>query len=321
MRNILLITVLVLTSLLSGGGRAPAEERLVTNTRTPERIRFHIVMIEEKGTERNSISEAVVEGPPNTDFNVNLEDKRFRMRARFLTDLIQPGALKVRARIDTRRLYGYSERELPLYEEDEQIQSLELGFDESVVLLPFGRGSGDHRLKIEITPAISEQTSISSTGKKRPLEISILKPGPSGIISIEASKVPHNFMLEAVLLEDGREVAGGTVPLLIEEPQEIALQPNAVAGAKITENLLFVNLAIERYARSRPADQVTFGFDVYLMKSGQGERRERVAQSWAGVASLDSAMTYDLSKYYLSETGRKYELRFKFKLAPGERAD
>lgn len=321
MRNTLLVIILALTALLSGGGGSPAAEHFANDDRTPERIRFHIVTVEEKGAKRNIISEAVVDGPPNTDFNINLEDKRFRMKARFLTDFIQPGTLKVRARLETRRLYGYSERDLPLYEEDEQKQSLEVGFDEAVVVLPFGGAGGDHRLKVEITPARSEQTAALAAGKANPLEIKILKPAPGGIISIEAIKIPHNFVVEAVLLEDGRPVASGIAPLLFDEQQEVALQPKTFAGTKITENPLIVALSIKQYARSRPADQVTFGFDVYQMEGAHGGRRERIAQSWAGVASLDSVVTYDLSSYYLSATAKKYELSFKFKLAPGESAD
>src|SRR6185503_8403077 len=109
-----------------------------------------------------------------------------------------------------------SERNLPLYEEDEQSQSMELGFDEAVVLHPFGRSGGEHRLKIEITPMITQSSTLPD-GNARPLEITILKASPGGIINFEAMKIPHNFLAEVALLQDGHEVASGVASLLIEE--------------------------------------------------------------------------------------------------------
>jgi hypothetical protein len=318
-KRVLLTIAVVLTVFVSSdrGSLTRTQPRLVA--RTLERIKFRIVTVEEKGSERNIISESFVEGPPNTDFNINLEGDRFRMRARFLTDLIRPDRLKVRTKLDTRRLYGSSERQLPLFEEDEQTQSLELGFDEAVVLLPFGRTGGDHRLKIEITPSISNQTSTDLSGAARPLEISILKPSPGGVVRYEAIKIPHNFVAEVALLEDGREIVSGKATLLIEEPQQIKLQPHS--GLENVTPPLTMKLMVERYARSRPADQVTFGFNIYRENNADGNRGEAVVQNWAGVASLDSFLTYDLSGQQFVSKGRKYELRFKFKLAPGEQAD
>jgi hypothetical protein len=312
-RTILVIIAVVSTLLLSSDrGRLTA--RIKLGERTTQRIKFRILTVEEKGSERHVVSESVIDGPPNTDFAISLEGERFRMKARFLTDLIRPDTLKVRTKLDTRRFYGSSERNLPLYEEDEQNESLELGFDEAVVLLPFGRTGGDHRLKIEITPMLTE-TIMALAEKPRPLEITILKASPGGIINFEATKNPHNFLAEVALLEDGREVATGTASLLIEEPQEIRLK-------RIGSNSdpIVVNLTVNHYARSRPADQVTFGFDIYRQTADAG-RREMIGQNWAGVAALDSSLKYELDGQNVSSTGRKYELSFRFMLAPGEQAD
>lgn len=296
----------------------PSDSAVRSQAEVPgRRIKFHIVTIEEKGAERTVVSESVVDGPINSDFNVSLEGARFRMKARFLTDLIRPDALRVRTKLNTRRLYGSSERNLPLYEEDEQSQSLELNFDEAVVLLPFGRTGGDHRLKIEITPSYSDQPATSATGQVRPLEINILKASPGGIISLEAQNIPHNFVCDVTLLENGHEVAEGTAPVLLEEPQQITLRARNGARAEPQSQPITVDLTVERYARSRPVDQVSFRFDV---RRSNTTGDQVLARNWAGVAGLQSSLDYRLDGLATNGT-KKYELRFSFRLAPGERAD
>jgi len=295
----------------SGKGLAAASDE--------RRVRFQIVAIEEKGTERRTLSETTLEGPAGTDFNVELQDGRFSMVARFLTDLLNPEALKVRARLNTRRLYGRSERELPLYEEDTQNETLQLSFDEKIVLLPFGRG-GDERLLIEITPTLSENSARLASGKPRPLEIDISRQSPGGAISVEASKTPHRFVVEAALLEDGREVARGSAPFLIEEARELVLQHIGDASAAVLQHPLVVNLTLSEYRMSRTADQISLGFDLYQGNAQHESVRTAIAQKWAGIAELDSALTYDLSRSFPNAQGRKYELRFKVKLAPEEQA-
>src|SRR5262249_44444865 len=161
------------------------------------------------------------EGPPGMDFKVALHGGQYNMEAHFLTDLDGQDALKVRAKLNTRRLYGYSERELPLYEEDAQGHSLQLNFDEGIVLLPFGRKVGDDKLKIEITPLKPDEPVYLPSGKRRPLEINIIKQSPGGIISIKAFKKPHHFIAEVALLENGREVAVGTAALLLQDEQDV----------------------------------------------------------------------------------------------------
>lgn len=293
------------------GAAAASDER---------RVRFQIVTIEEKGIERRTLSDAIVEGPAGTDFNVRLGDGRFSMAARFLTDLLGPEALRVRARLNTRRLYGLSARELPLYEEDTQNETLQLGFDEKIVLLPFGRGVGQDRILIEITPTLSDKPALLSSGKLRPLEIEIVQQSPGGAISIEASKTPHRFVAEATLLEDGREVARGSAPCLIEEARELILQPIEDASATVRQNPLAVNLTLSSYRTGRTADQISLEFDLYQMDTQHNGARALVAQKWAGIAKLGAELTYDLSRAYKNAQGKKYELRFKVKLAPGEQA-
>jgi hypothetical protein len=319
-RIALMMVSFALTALLSNDGGAFMAKSGGNAAHDSRRIKFRIIAVEEKGAERHIISETVIEGPPGTDFNINLSDERFKMKARFLTALLQRETLQVRAKLDTRRLYGYSESNLPLYEEDEQSQALRLGFDEALVLLPFGSGGGDHRLKIEITPTVSEQATMLPSGKKRPLEINILKPSLGGIMSIEASKIPHNFVIEAKLLEDGREVAGGASPFLIGESHEIYLQSTDGAESEIAVNPLIVGLTIENYTRSRPEDYVAFSFNLSRMNSSPRNQREVVLPIGSGVAALGSEMTLDLNPY-LEKKAKRYELKLKIKLAPGEDAD
>lgn len=313
---ILLIAALLISSDAPGHRAASPEGK-----DTLKRILFKIVTVEEKAGRRDLIAESIVEGPPGTDFNVMLQGERFKMAARFLTDLTGPDALKIRAKLDTRRLYGYSQRELPLYEVDAQAQSFELGFDEQINLLPFGRNGGDDKLKIEITPAISDQTVYLPSGKTRPLEIKIIKPAPGGAMSIEASKIPHNFEAELALLEDGREVARGAATCLIEEAQEVILSFTNAAGSGLANDPLAVVLTIDRFLRGRPSDQAAISFDVYQLDRQSGNRREPIARKWAGINSLGSNLVYNLSQHYPNSTGKRYELRFNIKLAEGEMID
>lgn len=281
------------------------------------RVRFQIVAIEEKGTERRTLSETTVEGAAGTDFNVELQDGRFSLVARFLTDFLSPEALKVRARLNTRRLYGRSEKELPLYEEDTRNETLQLGFDEKIILLPFGRGA-DERLLIEITPTLSDKSARLATGKLRPLEIEIGQQSPGGAISVKASKTPHHFVVEAALLEDGREVARAQSPYLVEEARELLLQRVGDAGAAALQNPLAVNLTLSEYRTSRTMDQISLGFDLYLAGAHHESARTAIARKWAGIADLGSDLTYDLSRFFPNAQGKKHELRFKVKLAPEE---
>lgn len=288
---------------------------------TSRRIRFRIATFAENSGHRNMLSEASVEGAPGTDFAINLQDGQFKMNARFLTDLVNQDALKVRAKIETRRFYGYSEQHLPLYEEDNQSQALQLSFDEGIVLLPFGRNGGNNMLKIEITPSWSDQTVRGPAGKLRPLQIDVGEAPLGGSLNIQASHNPHRFFVEAGLFEDGKEIARGSSNNLLEDAQELLLQPNELASAAFLNNPLAINLSVDNYVSSRPFDEITVGFDVYRIAKQENDKRQPVGLNWAGAGSLGSELKYDLSKYYLSGTGHQYELRFKVRLADGETVD
>jgi hypothetical protein len=290
-------------------------------TESLERIRFHIAAIEESLGTRNTISEATVEGAPGTDFSVNLQASRFRMNARFLTDLVSPETIRIRATLDTRRFYGYSEKNVPLYEEDSQSQTLELAFDEQIVLLPFGSAGSGQQLKVLITPSMTGEPARLPSGMLRALTIDIVEPSQGGVIGIRASKIPHNFEVEAMLVENGRVVAHGTRNCPLEDVREIPLQPDEHASPEVIENPLVVNLTIDGYERSRPSDEASLSFDAHRISRQNDDERQPVALRWAGIAGLGSAINYDLSDHYLKATEKKYELRFRIKLAAGESAD
>ena len=304
----LIFFVLLLLMMSDSRLRSTNANPFATNLK---RMKFQIATIRENAGERTVISSSVIEGPPGTDFDIDLQGERFKMKAKFLTDFDASNALAIRAKLQTRRLYGYSAQGLPLYEEDEQSQTLRLGLDENIILLPFGRG-GEDRLKIEITPAMTEEPVYGPSGELRPLAINILKISRDGIVNIRASKIPHHYEAEVRLLEDGREIARGAANLLFEEAQELLLQSDTQAIA--------VNLKINEYMRSRPADQVEINFDIHRA-GDSGGTREPVALNWAGIARVGSDISYDLSERYAPRSGKKYELRFNIKIAKGEIVD
>lgn len=312
--RIALILITLGLSLVGPGSSRSA--RKGATAQDQKRIQFQIATIEEKEGERNIISSALIEGPPGTDFDIDVNGERFKMSAKFLTDLEANNQLRLRASLQTRRLYGYSERHLPLYEEDRQTQTLRLGFDEDVILLPFGRNGGADKLKIEITPVMTDNPVYEPSGKLRSLDIKMLKISPGGVISYQARKLPHRFEVEALLLEDGKEVARANGKLLLQEAQELLLQPSSQTAAALT-----VNLTISDFVRSRPKDQVSIDFDLSRSERENPSQRQFLAQRWAGIGLLDSTMSYDLREAYGQEAGKNYELRFTIKLAENELDD
>ncbi|MEN3332009.1 MAG: hypothetical protein V7641_1374 [Blastocatellia bacterium] len=305
----LMILPLLLTS--DGGGHSAVRG---SGKAGLKRIKFQIATVEEIGGQRHVLSTSTIEGPPGTDFHINLESRRFKMDARFLTDLLADNSLKVRAKLETRRLYGYSAKNLPLYEEDVQGQTLSLGFEEEILLLPFGR-QGDDRLSIEITPVLTGQPAYLATGEMTPPQINIDDQNLSGVINIEASKVPHAFAVEAALLEDGREVARSQSTLTLEEAREMIFEPLDPANAELAAKPLALNLTVAQFTQNCSADRMTINFDLYHLEKPGENGRAMIAANWQGVANAGADLRYDLSKYYSGLSGRKYELRLNIKPA------
>lgn len=216
------------------------------------RIRFHVVTVEESATARTVVSEATVDGPPGTDFEIELNGTRFKMSARFLTAAPRDATIDVKARLQTRRLWGHSKRGLPLYEEDDQSHDIVVGLQERIVLLPFGRPSSGELLKIEITPSLHARPK----GASADLEIEILRPSPDGTVNVRAFVVPHRFRVDAVLVDAGVEIARGTGTCEIEDSTQLVLH----AAARSTANPIELAVAVERILRERPADLVAVGY-------------------------------------------------------------
>lgn len=301
----ILLWLLLFISLAGFGCSFFARKK--TDSPAPDnRIRFDIRAIEETDSERRIVSETTIEGLPGTDFNINLQTERFNMQARFLTDFTAPDKIKIRAKLNTRRLYGRSERQLPLYEEDAQSQILEVGFDESVVLLPFGRGGDDESLKIEITPQPLQASNQDINDE--PLKINIVKPAPNGEITVEAFKIPHRFRVDAVLLADGREVARGVGDCLLEEPREIILQTNERADAEISRTPFVVKLEVDKFTRNPPSNLAGINFGVYKNEPAADGQKQTLVSSGSGVGVLGGELNYQLNQ---TPGDKKYELRFK----------
>lgn len=301
---------LLLFISLAGFGCSFFAPKKIDSAALDNRIRFDIRTIEETGNERRTVSETTIEGLPGTDFNVNLQTTRFKMQARFLTDLTAPDKIKIKAKLATRRLYGRSERQLPLYEEDVQSRILEVGFDETVVLLPFGRGGDDESLKIEITPQPLPASNQHTNDE--PLKINIVKPAPNGEITVEAFKIPHRFKVDAVLLADGREVARGVGDCLLEEPQEIILQTNERAAAEISQTPFVVKAEVDKFTRNPPSNLAGINFEIYKNEpAASGQKRAPVSRG-SGVGVLGGDLNYRLNQM---PGDKKYELLFRISVS------
>ena len=66
-------------------------------------------------------------------------------------------------------------------------------------------------------------------------------------------------------------------------------------------------------------DQVAIEFDVHQLSEAM--KRQTLNFHGAGINEVGSDFNYDLSNDYLKSSGRKYELRFRIKLAPDEDAN
>jgi len=290
MKRFLMIVLVLLIGFFETGQRVNAAGE-------SERIKFNVTVLTEDTT-REILSETIIDGPPGTDFNINLNTKGFDMRSRFLTDLVEGDELLVRVDLETRRLFGQSPNALPLYEEDKQKQSWRMGLDEAVVLLPYGKNGGGATLKIEIRPEryrVSDHDMESGN-----LKIEFPKTLESGEISIEAKKVPHDYLIDAELLFNGKAVAKGNAASLLEEHAEIALAAGESAPEAILGRKYKASIAVDGYIRDQPLDLVSVSF-------GLSDEAGETIKSGKGINGLGHEFRYSLD----DELGEGFELVFR----------
>jgi hypothetical protein len=283
-----------------------------------KRIRFQIDMVEKNGGATRPISNAVVEGPPGLDFNITLNTMHYNLEAKFLTDMEGRNAVNVRANLVTRRMLGYSRKGLPMYEEDRCGQTLEVGFDEQMVLFPFGQ-IGEANLEIDIAPVLTTNDIYEPSGAKVPLQIAFIRK-VEGVIHIEAMKTPHRFQVEATLVEDGRDIARGVSQVVLQQKQELALTRVYGSPPGSGQPLPEVALSVDRYERGCPTGSAAFSFDIYGPGAEAEGRKNRplVASDWAGIGQLGADSVYNLADTSLAVPGRRRELRLKIAPATGE---
>src|SRR5215216_2512835 len=98
-RSKLTLIIFVLLTLAGGGRiRSTNANRVATDLK---RMQFQVATIREHAGERTIISSSIIEGPPGTDFDIDLQGERFKMKAKFLTDFDENRALRVRAKLQT----------------------------------------------------------------------------------------------------------------------------------------------------------------------------------------------------------------------------
>ena len=184
--------------------------------------------------------------------------------------------------------------------------------------IPFGRNDNTGELVIEITPTISTNYADTVSGKARSIEINIPMQSPGGAISVQASKIPHNYLVEAALVEDGQVVARNAGDYRFEEPKELILRPALRNGSAPG---LTINLTIDQFLRSAPTRQVGVSFSVYRTDTEANSKPQMVMDKAAGIGELGSDLIYELRGYDPGSTGKRYQLKLKIKLAPGEDSD
>lgn len=251
-----------------------------------DKVTFDLRVVAE-GSRPEVLTEAVIDGPEGTDFNIDLKTKGFEMKAEFLTDRVSDSEMLLRVRLETRRSYGLSQNGLPLYEEDRQEHTVRMAFDESVVLLPFGKNSGGDTLKIEILPG--RKTSAAA----EELNIDFLKNLTSGEIAINARKVPHDYEVEAQVLFEGAPVARGDAIALFRKTSDVAIKGSLDFG---------LDIEIEEFIRSRPTDLASV---IFKLKDREG----KTINSGRGIGDLGREFRYSLEQ----ELGTGYELVFRVK--------
>lgn len=258
-----------------------------------KRVRFNVIALEEKGPIKKIRSHAEIEGPAGIDFEILLQDDRFFMKACFITDLLENSSILMRATLTTKRLYGYSERNLPLWEEDLQQHRIEVSLDEQLVLLPFGKG-GEERLKIEIIPSLAAMDA-----SPQPIRIHIKHANAPGEVRYFARKIPHYFNLKMELLENDRMIASGQGRIMLKGSSKVLLTP-------VTEgemDALQLEVTVEAYRGVGSRGSIEYFFNACY----KNKKEKRI-----GAIQLGKTTTLPFPLLNIPAKNKSYKLRICF---------
>ncbi len=272
-------------------------------------IQFSIKAIAENGNHSELLAHIVIDGPQDSDFDIDLQDRHFKLQAAFITDLLDREQLQVRVKILTKRRVGYSARQLPLYEEDEQQHKFLVAADEAMELLPFGRNNEGEVLKVKIEPLI-----LSTPHKVAPLKIDIVKPPQNGFINVKAHKSPHKFKVDAQLLMNGVMVARGMGNCLLQDVKELPLQPVEGKNLSPLELPLVLSFKIDEYLQHCNSGTFIFHFDLYGTQNSDRVQKNILVKNWNGAGSLGERLISPLDEA-IPPTNGKYQLVFNVNLA------
>jgi hypothetical protein len=185
---------------------------------------FHC--FEERGGTQRTLYAADVEGPSDVDFQIVMHDARHDIEATFVNEPLPAGGIDSRVHLRSRRAWGLSKNNLPLWEEDDQHLRIQIEPGQQIELLPFGRSGEAGLLKLEITPSVP-RPAVSA----RPLEIRIGQQAPGGAINVLAYRSPHWYTAEVALSRNGVATAHGSRRLFVDEGGLIALRGASSANA------------------------------------------------------------------------------------------
>jgi hypothetical protein len=284
---------LALAAVLAGSLGAPASQQepqdrlhaepaitspldLAEGSPARQRIAFRIRTLLGPEGSRVAASDAMVEGPLDTDLTLRSKAGSFTLSAQVKTDLLASGRLRLVADLSTRRSAGRSERGLPLFEEDVQRKVVELESDgtQSLVVLPFGRNPSGEELALDLLPRLAGQPSAPA-----PPQIRIARVGPEGWLKIEATRSYHHFRVEVALARQGKPLASGSGRCELAERCTLPLSaPGAPSGSK-REAPASIDLTVIRTVLGCPGPQVHLDFDL------RGTHRDTEPQAWPAISA------------------------------------
>ena len=229
----------------------------------PGRIELKVTTIRETGTGQTVLSEALVDGPPGTDFTIDFRVERFVLHAGFTTYVVGD-QLGVEAALDTKRLYGVGAEPAAL--RGGRTAALPAGrIRRSDAAAPLCAGREGDRLK-------DRDYAVPGTRRaRRPAANPLHQTGPERAHRHHGPQDPHRFRCEARLVENGREIGRGGEECRLDAARELSVAD------------LVVRVTVDGGMRD--------GFSLHLDVDRSGAP---VARHWAGAGTFGEELTYDL---------------------------